>query len=49
MTLDHLQERKKLRKQRRREVEKEKQEKIRFGLIDKPEPKGVIVFFVCAY
>ncbi|KAL5469415.1 hypothetical protein EMCRGX_G030668 [Ephydatia muelleri] len=33
------QERKKLRKQRRREVEKEKQEKIRFGLIDKPEPK----------
>ena len=32
-------ERKKLRKQRRREAEKEKQEKIQFGLIDKPEPK----------
>ena len=32
-------ERKKLRKQRRREAEREKQEKIQFGLIDKPEPK----------
>ena len=32
-------ERKKLRRQRRREAEKEKQEKIQFGLIDKPEPK----------
>ena len=32
-------ERKKLRKQRRREAEKEKQEKIQFGLIEKPEPK----------
>ena len=32
-------ERKKLRKQRRREEEKEKQEKIQFGLIEKPEPK----------
>lgn len=35
-----LQERKKLRKQRRREAEREKQEKIQFGLMDKPEPKG---------
>lgn len=26
--------------QRRREAEKEKQEKIQFGLMDKPEPKG---------
>ena len=33
-------ERKKIRKQRRRELELEKQEKIRFGFIDKPEPKG---------
>jgi U4/U6 small nuclear ribonucleoprotein PRP3 len=32
-------ERKKIRKQRRREAELEKQEKIRFGFIDKPEPK----------
>lgn len=32
-------ERKKIRKQRRREVELEKQEKIRFGFMDKPEPK----------
>lgn len=32
-------ERKKLRRQRRREAEKEKQEKIQFGMIDKPEPK----------
>ena len=32
-------ERRKLRKQRRREAEKEKQEKIQFGLIEKPEPK----------
>lgn len=32
-------ERKKLRRQRRREAEKEKQEKIQFGLIEKPEPK----------
>ena len=32
-------ERKKLRKQRRREAEREKQEKIQFGLIEKPEPK----------
>ena len=32
-------ERKKLRKQRRREEEREKQEKIQFGLVDKPEPK----------
>ena len=32
-------ERKKLRRQRRREDEKEKQEKIQFGLIEKPEPK----------
>ena len=32
-------ERKKLRKQRRREAEKEKQEKIQFGLLEKPEPK----------
>ena len=36
-------ERKKLRRQRRREAEKEKQEKIQFGLMDKPEPK------VCVY
>lgn len=34
-------ERKKIRKQRRRELELEKQEKIRFGFIDKPEPKGL--------
>ena len=34
------QERKKLRTQRRREAEREKQEKIQFGLMDKPEPKG---------
>ena len=33
-------ERKKIRKQRRRELELEKQEKIRFGFIDKPDPKG---------
>ena len=33
-------ERKKIRKQRRREIELEKQEKIRFGFVDKPEPKG---------
>ena len=32
-------ERKKLRRQRRREAEKEKQEKIQFGMIEKPEPK----------
>ena len=32
-------ERKKIRKQRRREAELEKQEKIRFGFMDKPEPK----------
>ncbi len=32
-------ERKKLRRQRRREEEKEKQEKIQFGLMEKPEPK----------
>ena len=32
-------ERKKIRKQRRREVELEKQEKIRFGFMEKPEPK----------
>ena len=36
----HRQERKKLRQQRRREAEREKQEKIQFGLVDKPEPKG---------
>ncbi len=35
-------ERKKIRKQRRREVELEKQEKIRFGFIDKPDPKGIL-------
>ncbi len=41
-------ERKKLRKQRRREAERDKQEKIQFGLIDKPEPKvsGVASFEV---
>ena len=33
-------ERKKIRKQRRREAELEKQEKIRFGFLEKPEPKG---------
>ena len=38
-------ERKKLRRQRRREAEKEKQEKIQFGMIEKPEPK---VFFFCS-
>ena len=32
-------ERKKLRRQKRKEAEKEKQEKIQFGLMDKPEPK----------
>jgi U4/U6 small nuclear ribonucleoprotein PRP3 len=32
-------ERKKLRRQRRREAEKDKQEKIQFGMIEKPEPK----------
>ena len=37
-------ERKKLRRQRRREAEKEKQEKIQFGLIDKPEPKVRIIY-----
>lgn len=36
-------ERKKLRKQRRREAEKEKQEKIQFGLIEKPEPKVSLI------
>lgn len=40
-------ERKKLRRQRRREAEKEKQEKIQFGLIDKPEPKVEYVDFLC--
>ncbi len=35
-----LQERKKLRRQWRREAEREKQEQIQFGLVDKPEPKG---------
>ncbi len=36
------------RKQRRREAERDKQEKIQFGLIDKPEPKvsGVASFEV---
>ena len=34
-----LQEKKKLRKQRRREVELEKQEKIQLGLMEKPETK----------
>ncbi len=34
-------ERKKLRRQKRREAEKEKEEKIQFGLIDKPEPKVI--------
>ena len=33
------QEKKKLRKQRRREVELEKQEKIQLGLMEKPETK----------
>ena len=33
-------ERKKVRKQQRREREVEIQEKIRLGLVDKPEPKG---------
>ena len=33
-------ERKKVRKQQRREREVELQEKIRLGLVDKPEPKG---------
>ena len=37
-------ERKKIRKQRRREAELEKQEKIRFGFIEKPEPKGNFYF-----
>ena len=39
-------ERKKLRRQRRREAEKEKQEKIQFGLLDKPEPK-VLLLCLC--
>ena len=37
-------ERKKLRRQKRREAEKEKQEKIQFGLIEKPEPKVIFKF-----
>ncbi len=37
-------ERKKLRKQRRREAEREKQEKIQFGLVDKPEPKVILIY-----
>lgn len=39
-------ERKKIRKQRRREAELEKQEKIRFGFLEKPEPKCESVWFV---
>ena len=40
-------ERKKIRKQRRREAELEKQEKIRFGFLEKPEPKCESVWFHC--
>ena len=40
-------ERKKIRKQRRREVELEKQEKIRFGFIDKPDAKGIYTTDTC--
>ena len=41
------QEKKKLRKQRRREVELEKQEKIQLGLMEKPEPKVEISNLMC--
>ena len=39
-------ERKKLRRQRRLEVQKEKQEKVALGLIPAPPPKSLFLFFL---
>lgn len=39
-------ERKKLRRQGRNEVQRELQEKIRLGLTQPPEPKGLVLLFI---